>query len=310
MIKRDPARVLVLNRVGADRAAAVGQEMRDPPRPGPVGVPVLVALVGRERCVHDHRAATWTYRDIPHPRGHMRGPRVVDEIGLRGADRPAGDARDPATAGSPQRAGAIDGVVDARQHVARMAVGERERDLVAAARSDLHVRALTGDPDQRARLAPAAVHGSGRVIRAPVPAAPEQVQLVLLGGKQDRVRIGEPERSFHVRGHLLQRSPSADVPGEQRRAVVHLGAVVRRVEHRQPLVGLDHDRRRAVIVVERLPYDLRAGYAGLGAVGGDRHVPGPVDPADDDLVIRVTHIHGAGIAEPVPGALPQGAEQR
>ena len=81
VIERDPARVLEFDRSGADRAAADRQEVRDPARAGPVRIPVLVVLVGRERRVHDHRTTTRIERHVPDPRGDVRGVRVVDQIG-------------------------------------------------------------------------------------------------------------------------------------------------------------------------------------------------------------------------------------
>ena len=103
------------------------RKMRDPARAGPVRVPVLVALgwKGTSRT----RSPGGRANRAPHPKPTRRRAwhaRCRPDRPAEAAIGRAADPRDQATAGGPQRTGAVGGVVDARQHVTRMAVGECE----------------------------------------------------------------------------------------------------------------------------------------------------------------------------------------
>ena len=140
-------------------------------------------------------------------------------------------------------------------------------------------------------------------VRAPVSAPPEQVEAVGFGGQQHRVGVGEPVGPADA---LLQRPDGctcADVARGQRRAVVHVRTVVARPEHGEAAVGLDQDRRVAVIVViHARDYD-RPRRARAPIQLTDRDPAAPVDPAHER---RPADLHGSWIAEPAPRSLRPG----
>ncbi len=133
VIERHPARVLALDRAGADRGPRVRDEVRDPAASVEVRVPVRVVAGVGERGVDDHRAAVATQGDVPYPardaRWRRRRRRRRQRSGAIGA-WPSAD--DPPAVGVPQLAVAVRRIVQARDPLAGVPVGERQRDRVGA----------------------------------------------------------------------------------------------------------------------------------------------------------------------------------
>ena len=303
VIERQPARVVVGGTELLAEGPAGGGDLIDlPGGAGPARVVVAMVAGGGKAREHDHRVAARVGRDIVHPRrlrpvedhvaglGRDRGARErADRLSARALDLPRPDAR------------VVD--VHAREFV-RVGVRVGHVDGVAAALGVLRVGALVRldhqVPRRRPSVGAVVLDRIGRVV---VPASPEQVRAPLIR-EPDRVRVRVAADARHVEGKRLRGLPRPDVPGLRGDAVVHRRPDVARVEDDEPSVRPDVDRGvRVVVAIE--PRGQHRGHplAVRVVVRADLDVTLEVDPADvGAAVVR----DGARVAEPRPGAVPDG----